>query len=106
VKTVLAAGKVTSATPWTTAATLTTATSVRRFGVTVLADPGDSVASGRVPLPGVTVSAQPLQQVLADPKGVGDDGERGVDGTDGDEEARIDHVEVVELVGLAVDVEH
>ena len=36
--------------------------------------------------------------------GVGDDGEGRVDGAGGGEEAGVDHVEVVELVGFAVDV--
>jgi hypothetical protein len=37
--------------------------------------------------------------------GVGDDGERGVDGAGGDEAGGVDDVEVVEVMGLAVGVE-
>jgi hypothetical protein len=37
--------------------------------------------------------------------GVGDDGQGRVDGAGRDEEAGVDYVEVVELVGFAVDVE-
>ena len=44
--------------------------------------------------------------MLADPHGVGDGGQGRVDGADAGEEAGVDDVEVVNLVGLAVDVEH
>src|SRR6266545_1580218 len=48
----------------------------------------------------------PLEQVRSDAQRVCDDGQRRVHGADGHEEARVDDVEVVELVGLAVEVEH
>src|SRR5947207_3865906 len=51
-------------------------------------------------------SRQSLQQVIAHADGVGDGGERRIDRADADEKARIDDVEVVELVRLAVDVEN
>src|SRR5213078_3720580 len=47
-----------------------------------------------------------FEQVLAHAQGVGDDRQRRVHRADGYEEARVEDVEVVELVGLAVDVEH
>ena len=43
--------------------------------------------------------------MLGDPDGVGDDGQGGVDGADGGHEAAVDDVQVVEVVGFAVDVE-
>ncbi len=49
---------------------------------------------------------QPLQQVVADAKRVGHRRESRVDGTDADEEARVHHVQIVQLVRPAVDVEH
>src|SRR5438874_5042453 len=45
---------------------------------------------------------QPFEQVRSDAQRVGDDGQRRVHRADGHEEARVDHIEVVELVGLAV----
>ena len=43
--------------------------------------------------------------MVGDADGVGDDGEGRVDGAAAGEEAGVDYVEVVEVVGLAVDVE-
>ena len=54
----------------------------------------------------VGLSCEPVGEVLADADGVGHRGERRVHGADAREEAGVDDVEVVELVGLAVDVEH
>ena len=51
------------------------------------------------------VSPEPLPDVIADPERVRHDGEGRVHGTARGEEARVDDVEVVDLVGLAVDVE-
>ena len=45
------------------------------------------------------------EEVIGYADGVGDDGEGGVDGAGGGKEAGVDYVEVVELVGFAVDVE-
>ena len=50
--------------------------------------------------------AHPLEQVVADAQRVGHRGQRRVDRSDAREEARVDHVEVVELVGPAVHVQH
>src|SRR6188474_562458 len=47
-----------------------------------------------------------VDEVLADPDRVGHGGERRVHRADAGEEARVDHVEVVELVRLAVGIEH
>src|SRR4051812_8162656 len=52
------------------------------------------------------MSVQPLGDVVADAKRVGDRGEGGVHGSDAREEARVDDVEVVDVVRLAVHVEH
>jgi hypothetical protein len=52
------------------------------------------------------VLAESLEQVIADPDGVGHRGESGVDRADAREEAGVHHVEVVELVGPAIRVEH
>ena len=60
----------------------------------------DSGGSGRLR------GAEALEQVVADAQGVGHRGQRRVHGADAREEARVDDVEVVELVGLAVGVEH
>jgi hypothetical protein len=49
--------------------------------------------------------AQPLEQVVADSQRVRDGRQRGVHRADAREEARIDDVQIVELVGLAVHVE-
>ena len=51
-------------------------------------------------------SAESAAQMIADPQGVGDGGERGVHRADADEETGVDDVEVVEFVRLAVAVEH
>src|SRR5690348_15868027 len=48
----------------------------------------------------------PAEQVLADPDGVGHGGEGRVHRPDAGEEAGVHDVQVVQLVGLAVDVEH
>src|SRR3954468_6105987 len=50
--------------------------------------------------------AEPLEQVVADAERVRHRGQGRVDGADAREEARVDDVQVVELVRLAVDVEH
>src|SRR5205823_2919146 len=52
-----------------------------------------------------SASREPLPEVVTDPERVRHDGERRVHGTARGEEARVDDVEVVDLVGLAVDVE-
>ena len=44
--------------------------------------------------------------MLANPDGVGDGSEGWVHRADARKEARVDYVKVVDLVGLAVDVEH
>ena len=49
--------------------------------------------------------AEPLEQVVADAQRVGHRRQRRVHGARGREEAGVDDVEVVEVVGLAVDVE-
>src|SRR5262249_8657849 len=54
----------------------------------------------------VSSSAQPLDEMVADAQGVGDDGERRIDRRARREEAGVDRVEVVHLVRAAVDVEH
>src|SRR5262245_9143065 len=51
-------------------------------------------------------SCQPFEQVIADTEGVGHRRERRVHGADAGEEARVDDVQVVDLVRTAVDVEH
>ena len=51
-------------------------------------------------------SAQPLQQVIADAQSVRDGGQRGIDRADADEEAGVHHIKIVQLVSLAMDVEH
>src|SRR6185312_17268203 len=53
---------------------------------------------------GVPVSAHPREQVVADPQRVGHCRERRVHGPDAGEDARVDDVDVVELVGAAVPV--
>ena len=56
--------------------------------------------------PAGRLRAQPLEQVVADAQRVGHRGQRRVHRADAREEAGVDDVEVVELVRLAVDVEH
>ena len=58
--------------------------------------------------PAVSFAAgpQPLEQVVADPQGIGHRRKRRVHRADAREEARVDHVEVVELVRAAVGVQH
>ena len=58
--------------------------------------------SGRIGQSGERPSGETLGEVLADAQGVGDDRQRRVHRADRREEARVDDVEVVELVGLAV----
>src|SRR3954469_18381784 len=50
--------------------------------------------------------AEPLEQVVADAQGVGHRRQRRVHGADAREEARVDDVEVVHLMGAAVRVHH
>jgi hypothetical protein len=50
--------------------------------------------------------AEPVEKVIADPQRVSHDGKRWVDCTARREEAGIHHIEVVDLVRLAVAVEH
>ncbi len=40
------------------------------------------------------------------PQGIGHDGQRGIDGTDGGHEACVHDIEIIEVVGLAVGVEN
>src|SRR5512146_322925 len=51
------------------------------------------------------VLAEARAQVVRDPQRIGHDGQRGIHGAAGREEAPVDHVEVVELVRLAVGIE-
>src|SRR6476620_5972949 len=88
VKIPLAAGNVTSAMPWTTAAAFTTP------------------ASRAVAMPLDPSSGRAFDEVLTDPDGVRHRGQGRVHGSDAREEARVHDVEVVDLVGLAVLVEH
>src|SRR5215471_9555013 len=50
-------------------------------------------------------SRQSVQEVIAHTDRIGDRGERGVYRADADKEARVHHVEIVELVRLAVRVQ-
>src|SRR5436305_12393511 len=52
------------------------------------------------------MSTEPLKQMVADSDPVGHGRERRVHRSDAGKEARVDYVQVVELVGLAVDVDH
>ena len=55
---------------------------------------------------GIANLSQPiLKQVVCDPNSIGDDGERWVNRAAGREEAGVDNIEIIEIVGLAVDVE-
>src|SRR5438045_1807609 len=65
---------------------------------------GDSDGTGL--LPGRGRGPQPLEQVVTDPQCVRHRGESRVHRADAREEARVDDVEVVELVCAAVHVEH
>src|SRR4051812_28174895 len=65
-----------------------------------------SAASGTGFLRTCGAGAEALEQVVADAQRVGHGGERRVDGADAREEARVDDVEVVDLVRAAVGVEH
>src|SRR5262245_58138280 len=88
---VLTAGKVTSATPWVSAAKLTILTSA---GVATFSPPRGGLLR------------ESLREVLAETYRVRDRRDRGIHRPDAWEEARVDDVEVVELVRLAVGVEH
>src|SRR4030095_10655135 len=61
-----------------------------------------SLALGRVLAP----SLDPFDEVVADAERVGHRGERRIHGADAGEEAGVDDVQVVELMRLAVGVEH
>src|SRR5215475_13030706 len=50
-------------------------------------------------------SPQPLQEVIADADRIGNRGERRVYRPDADEETRVHHVQIVELVRLAVHIQ-
>src|SRR6185437_9422459 len=62
--------------------------------------------SGRLTTRWQPWSSQPLRYSIGDPQGVGNDGQRRVDGTDRGKEARISDIEVIQLVRLAVEVQH
>src|SRR6266516_6706964 len=64
------------------------------------------VGARRLPHGGArAVSPEPLPEVVTHPERVRHDGERRVHGTARGEEARVDDVKVVDVVGLAVNVE-
>src|SRR5258707_10428188 len=67
---------------------------------------GELTASIRNYAVGAATSAEPFEQVVADPDGVGHRGEGRVDRADARVKAGVDHVEVVDFVGPAVGVEH
>src|SRR3954453_12915967 len=71
------------------------------------ADATWSVGPASVPMwsSATPTSGQPLGQVVAHPQGVRDGRQGGVHGADAGEEAGVDHVQVVHVVGLAVDVQ-
>src|SRR6516165_3870312 len=52
------------------------------------------------------LSGEAFEQVVADPDGIRHRGERRVDRADAREEARVDDVEVVDLVGTAVRIQN
>src|SRR4051794_10479572 len=64
-----------------------------------------SVAMSVTPSSRPRSSAESFDQVVPDPQGIGDGRERRVHRADAGEEARVDDVEVVDLVGPAVDVQ-
>lgn len=47
-----------------------------------------------------------LNQVITNPQRIGDDGQRGVNGTTGRKEAAIHHVEIIDIVGLTIQIQH
>src|SRR6185437_15234883 len=67
----------------------------------------DLVSAGKRPLSGAWWSAgvEPLEEVIADAQRVGHGGEPRVHGARGGEEAGVDHVEVVDVVRFAIEVE-
>src|SRR6516164_7846439 len=74
-----------------------TMTTCRRLGAAPSADIGGLALR--------LAGAESLEEVIADPERVGHRGQRRVDRPDAREEARVDHVQVVELVGPAVRVQ-
>ena len=69
--------------------------------------PGLRVATSRGPSASPTpADPHPLEQVVADAQRVGHRRQRRVDRPDAREEARVDDVQVVQLMRLAVDVQH
>ena len=57
-------------------------------------------------LPYTSARTKTFEEVVADAHGVGDRGKRRIDRADAREEARVDDVQVVQVVRLAVRVEH
>ena len=72
----------------------------RRGAIAVRREPRQAAAVTRA------AGAEPLEQVVADPQRVRHRGQRRVDRADAREDARVDDVEVVELVRSAVGVQH
>src|SRR5215469_11308608 len=87
IKMVLAAGKVTRVMPCTSAAAFT----VRFSSVVAMC---------------TRSSGQPAPEMLSHSDGIGDGGERRVDRADAGEEAGIHYIEIIELMGLAVGIQH
>ena len=47
----------------------------------------------------------PLQNVIANPQRIGDDRQAGIHGATGGEEAAVDDIKIVDVVGFAVDIQ-
>src|SRR6185312_4062826 len=71
-----------------------------------MAERASPVRSGRRARRSSRRSLEPLCDAVGDPQGIGDDGERGVHGTDRGKETGVGKIEIVELVRLAVEIEH
>ena len=98
VKIELAAGNVTRAMPWTRPARVDDAD-------LAASRPSAPIARGAGRSDRAQLRRAALEEVVADPEGVGHRRQRRVHRADAREEARVDDVQVVELVGLAVGVE-
>lgn len=44
--------------------------------------------------------------MITNPQRIGDDGQRGVNGTTGRKEAAIYHVEIIDIMGLTIQIQH
>jgi hypothetical protein len=52
-----------------------------------------------------SVLAKPFEQMISHPQGIRDYRQAGIHGRNRHEEARVDNIEIIQIVGLAIEIE-